>query len=258
MHGLLDGSRKNAELDPPLFCTHSFALCHIVPVFEGVQHRCSDPRSRSHGSGSTPRATGSPAWHCRDMQGSLSTGTPSSPALQCCCCPRADGEADLGFAQLGRWPNTPYLREKPCTEFECALRGMKQPWHTARSTTSGPRAQHSAAHRSRLCRPLLRPSNCANCCCPHLPANAQQATAALSQLDRVSILAEALPYMQKFAGKTIVVKYGGAAMKDPTLKVCVCVCVCMCFRAGARGWRQRASPMPQHADTYCNAVGRRA
>ena len=44
-------------------------------------------------------------------------------------------------------------------------------------------------------------------------------TAALSQLDRVSILAEALPYMQKFAGKTIVVKYGGAAMKDPTLKV---------------------------------------
>lgn len=46
-----------------------------------------------------------------------------------------------------------------------------------------------------------------------------QVTAALSQLDRVSILAEALPYMQKFAGKTIVVKYGGAAMKDPTLKV---------------------------------------
>lgn len=43
----------------------------------------------------------------------------------------------------------------------------------------------------------------------------------LSNLDRVSILAEALPYMQRFAGKTIVVKYGGAAMKDPALKVCV-------------------------------------
>jgi len=41
----------------------------------------------------------------------------------------------------------------------------------------------------------------------------------LTNLDRVSILAEALPYMQRFAGKTIVVKYGGAAMKDPTLKV---------------------------------------
>lgn len=33
-------------------------------------------------------------------------------------------------------------------------------------------------------------------------------------------MAEALPYMQRFAGKTVVVKYGGAAMKDPTLKVC--------------------------------------
>lgn len=43
----------------------------------------------------------------------------------------------------------------------------------------------------------------------------------LTNLDRVSILAEALPYMQRFAGKTVVVKYGGAAMKDPTLKVCV-------------------------------------
>lgn len=43
--------------------------------------------------------------------------------------------------------------------------------------------------------------------------------ASLSNLDKVSILAEALPYMQKFTGKTIVVKYGGAAMKDPTLKV---------------------------------------
>ncbi len=40
----------------------------------------------------------------------------------------------------------------------------------------------------------------------------------LTNLDRVTILSEALPYLQKFAGKTIVVKYGGAAMKDPTLK----------------------------------------
>ena len=50
---------------------------------------------------------------------------------------------------------------------------------------------------------------------------ASERVAALTNLDRVSILAEALPYMQRFAGKTIVVKYGGAAMKDPTLKVCV-------------------------------------
>jgi acetylglutamate kinase len=36
--------------------------------------------------------------------------------------------------------------------------------------------------------------------------------------DRVNILSEALPYIQKFAGRTVVVKYGGAAMKDERLK----------------------------------------
>jgi acetylglutamate kinase len=35
---------------------------------------------------------------------------------------------------------------------------------------------------------------------------------------RVRVLSEALPYMQKFAGRTIVIKYGGAAMKDDRLK----------------------------------------
>lgn len=35
---------------------------------------------------------------------------------------------------------------------------------------------------------------------------------------RVQILSEALPYIQKFANRTIVVKYGGAAMKDSNLK----------------------------------------
>ncbi|KAL4856571.1 Acetylglutamate kinase [Chlorella vulgaris] len=39
-----------------------------------------------------------------------------------------------------------------------------------------------------------------------------------SAFDRVSVLAEALPYLQRFRGKTIVVKYGGAAMKDESLK----------------------------------------
>ncbi|CAL5225581.1 g8426 [Coccomyxa viridis] len=39
-----------------------------------------------------------------------------------------------------------------------------------------------------------------------------------SSFDRVSVLSEALPYLQRFAGKTVVIKYGGAAMKDPTLK----------------------------------------
>lgn len=40
----------------------------------------------------------------------------------------------------------------------------------------------------------------------------------LSDRDRVHVLSEALPYLQAFAGHTVVVKYGGAAMKDSTLK----------------------------------------
>ncbi|NJN37969.1 MAG: acetylglutamate kinase [Acaryochloridaceae cyanobacterium CSU_3_4] len=39
--------------------------------------------------------------------------------------------------------------------------------------------------------------------------------------DRVRVLSEALPYIQTFAGRTVVVKYGGAAMKDSSLKATV-------------------------------------
>jgi acetylglutamate kinase len=39
--------------------------------------------------------------------------------------------------------------------------------------------------------------------------------------DRVRILSEALPYIQQFRGRTVVVKYGGAAMKDSILKASV-------------------------------------
>lgn len=35
---------------------------------------------------------------------------------------------------------------------------------------------------------------------------------------RVRVLSEALPYIQQFAGRTVVIKYGGAAMKDGKLK----------------------------------------
>jgi len=35
---------------------------------------------------------------------------------------------------------------------------------------------------------------------------------------RVRVLSEALPYIQQFAGRTVVIKYGGAAMKDSSLK----------------------------------------
>ncbi len=39
-----------------------------------------------------------------------------------------------------------------------------------------------------------------------------------AEATRVRVLSEALPYIQQFAGKTVVVKYGGAAMKDSALK----------------------------------------
>ena len=39
-----------------------------------------------------------------------------------------------------------------------------------------------------------------------------------AEATRVRVLSEALPYIQQFAGRTVVVKYGGAAMKDSTLK----------------------------------------
>ncbi len=37
-------------------------------------------------------------------------------------------------------------------------------------------------------------------------------------IDKASILMEALPYIRRFYGKTIVIKYGGHAMLDETLK----------------------------------------
>lgn len=48
---------------------------------------------------------------------------------------------------------------------------------------------------------------------------AAQALERFSAFDRVSVLSEALPYLQRFRGKTVVIKYGGAAMKDESLKV---------------------------------------
>ena len=41
---------------------------------------------------------------------------------------------------------------------------------------------------------------------------------AIDAADKANILAEALPYIRQFAGKTIVIKYGGNAMTDEALK----------------------------------------
>jgi acetylglutamate kinase len=44
----------------------------------------------------------------------------------------------------------------------------------------------------------------------------------LSPVEKATVLVEALPYIQKFRGKTIVVKYGGHAMDDPKLRNSFC------------------------------------
>ena len=41
---------------------------------------------------------------------------------------------------------------------------------------------------------------------------------AKSAMNVAHVLTEALPYIQRFAGKTIVIKYGGNAMVDDDLK----------------------------------------
>ncbi|KAL5207331.1 hypothetical protein ABZP36_031766 [Zizania latifolia] len=51
---------------------------------------------------------------------------------------------------------------------------------------------------------------------PAQPASASQPAA--PALSRVDVLSEALPFIQRFKGKTVVVKYGGAAMKSPDLQ----------------------------------------
>ena len=40
----------------------------------------------------------------------------------------------------------------------------------------------------------------------------------MEPLAKAEILIEALPYIKKFYGKTVVIKYGGHAMTDPLLK----------------------------------------
>ena len=43
----------------------------------------------------------------------------------------------------------------------------------------------------------------------------------ISNSQRARVLVEALPYIQKYYGKTVVVKYGGNAMINPELKYAV-------------------------------------
>ena len=53
-------------------------------------------------------------------------------------------------------------------------------------------------------------------------------------LGKARVLVEALPYIQKFAGKTVVIKYGGHAMIDPVLKESVIMDVLLLHSVGIR------------------------
>ncbi len=53
---------------------------------------------------------------------------------------------------------------------------------------------------------------------PDSPLQTAPELAHVSPRDKAEILAQALPYIRKFHGKTIVIKYGGNAMTDPALQ----------------------------------------
>ena len=53
-------------------------------------------------------------------------------------------------------------------------------------------------------------------------------------LGKARVLVEALPYIQKFTGKTVVIKYGGHAMVDPVLKESVIMDVLLLHSVGIR------------------------
>ena len=53
-------------------------------------------------------------------------------------------------------------------------------------------------------------------------------------LSKARVLVEALPYIQKFTGKTVVIKYGGHAMIDPVLKESVIMDVLLLHSVGIR------------------------
>lgn len=94
--------------------------------------------------------------------------------------------------------------------------------------------QSTSSLGARFQAPLkLKQRACARRGPPRAPAVRVQVTAGLeastssrqaapaskfNSFERVSVLSEALPYLQRFRGKTIVIKYGGAAMKDESLK----------------------------------------
>lgn len=59
--------------------------------------------------------------------------------------------------------------------------------------------------------------------------------------DKAEILAQALPYIRKFHGKTIVIKYGGNAMTDPALQADFAEDVVLLKLVGMNPWWSTAA-----------------
>jgi len=54
------------------------------------------------------------------------------------------------------------------------------------------------------------------------------------EIEKASVLIEALPYIRRFAGSTVVVKYGGSAMVDDEIKMSVIQDIAMMKRIGMK------------------------
>ena len=65
--------------------------------------------------------------------------------------------------------------------------------------------------------------------------------------DRAQVLAEALPYIQKYNGKTIVVKYGGNAMISQELRCAVISDIILLSLVGLHVVVVHGGPLPRKA-----------
>ena len=55
-----------------------------------------------------------------------------------------------------------------------------------------------------------------------------------SNLERAEVLTQALPYIKKYSGKTVVIKYGGNAMINEDLKQQVMEDICLLWLIGVK------------------------
>ena len=86
----------------------------------------------------------------------------------------------------------------------------------------------------------------------------------ITELQKAEVLIEALPYIQRFNRKIIVVKYGGSAMVDEQLKHQVIQDVVLLkagwLQADHRAWRRQGNqPLGQqgrHGAAFCKRPAR--